>query len=135
MAGTSQGRAAVQHQDSVKETGTEDEKPEKRMPSWTAEQIKMYKKIVEVNQLYRRKPEKMELDFREQLGKLKQEINDYKTGGTMKIFVIVMMAFFGILAAAIVGATDGVESAVGVIIGSTIGVLLAVLYIRATRFG
>ena len=84
MAETSQGGAAVQHQDSVKETGTEDEESEKGMPSWTAEQIKMYKKIVKVNQLYKRKPEKMELDFREQLRKLEQEINDYKTGGTMK---------------------------------------------------
>ena len=85
MAETSQGGAAVQHQDSVKETGTEDEKPEKRMPSGTAEQTETYeKREEELKQHYRRKCEKMELDFREQLGKLEQEINDYKTGGTMR---------------------------------------------------
>ena len=84
MAGTGQGSAAVQHQDSVKGMGAENEESQNRMPGWTAEQIKMYKMIVEVNQLYRRKPEKMELDFREPFGRLEQEKNDYKTGGTMR---------------------------------------------------
>ena len=133
MAETSQGGAAVQHQDSVKETGAE---KEKRLPHGIAEQIERFEKVVEELKQQETELEKMKLDFREELGKLKQEINGRgQQWGTMNIFVIVMMAFFGILAAAIVGATDGVESAVGVIIGSTIGVLLAVLYIRATRFG
>ncbi|XP_031419356.1 uncharacterized protein LOC116219739 [Clupea harengus] len=58
---------------------------EKRMPSGTAEQTETYeKREEELKQHYRRKCEKMELDFREQLGKLEQEINDYKTGGTMR---------------------------------------------------
>ena len=52
-----------------------------------------------------------------------------------KRFGVVMMGFIGALVGSIVGATDGVQgSAVGVISGSTIGVLLAILYIRATRF-
>ena len=61
------------------------EEPEKRMPSGTAEQIEMHeKREEELEQQHKRECEKMELDFREQLGKLEQEINDYKTGGTMK---------------------------------------------------
>ncbi|XP_031419754.1 GTPase IMAP family member 9-like isoform X2 [Clupea harengus] len=167
------------------------EESEKRMQR-IANQIGMHeKRVEELEQLYRGKCEKMELDFREQLGKLEQEINDYKSGGTMKRrssseflppnmaetsqggaavqhqdsvkemvaeneaihtmrrdevmpilryyskrFGVVMMGFIGALVGSIVGATDGVQgSAVGVISGSTIGVLLAILYIRATRFG
>ena len=58
---------------------------EKRMPSGTAEQIEMYeKREEELKQHYRRKCEKMELDFREPIRKLKQEINAYKTKKRMR---------------------------------------------------